>query len=55
MDLRGRLQKYIRVLLVARKPTKDEFINASKVTAAGMAVIGAVGFAIFLAFIFAGI
>ena len=37
-----------RVLRVAKKPDKDEYLNFSKVTAIGVAIIGAIGFVIVL-------
>ena len=37
-----------RVLKVARKPDREEFLNFAKVTAIGIAIIGFVGFVIFL-------
>ncbi len=55
MDLTGTLQKYWRVLQIARKPTKEEFISSGKICSLGMALIGAIGFVIFLAFAFSGI
>ena len=50
-----RWAQWMRVLAVARKPTKDEFVSSSKVSAAGIVIIGAIGLAIFLAFIGIGI
>jgi protein transport protein SEC61 subunit gamma-like protein len=55
MDLRSTIRKYARVLQIARKPGKDEFVSSSKICALGIAIIGLVGFVIFLAFILAGI
>jgi protein transport protein SEC61 subunit gamma-like protein len=55
MDMRERLRKYSRVLIVARKPTKDELLSGSKICAAGLVFLGLIGFAIFLAFLFAGV
>jgi protein transport protein SEC61 subunit gamma-like protein len=55
MDIRAGLRKYARVLQIARKPGKDEIVNSSKICALGLALIGVVGFAIFLVFILAGI
>jgi protein transport protein SEC61 subunit gamma-like protein len=40
--------KYGRVLKMARKPTNDEFNKTSKITGAGMLIIGGLGFLIFL-------
>jgi len=37
-----------RAIDVATKPDKEEFLNESKVSAAGMLIIGAIGFIIFL-------
>ncbi len=55
MDIKAGLRRYARVLQIARKPGKDEFVSSSKICALGMAVIGVVGFAIFLVFILSGI
>ena len=54
-SIRETIRKYIRVLQVARKPGKDEFISTSKICALGILVIGFVGFAIFLIFILLGL
>lgn len=40
--------KYGRVLKMARKPTNEEFIKTSKITGAGILLIGGLGFLIFL-------
>jgi len=40
--------KYGRVLKMARKPTNEEFSKTSKITGAGMLLIGGLGFLIFL-------
>jgi len=40
--------KYGRVLKMARKPTPEEFRKAATVTGIGIAVLGAMGFAIAL-------
>ncbi len=55
MDIKSTLRKYSRVLQIARKPGKDEFVSSSKICALGIAVIGVVGFAIFMIFILTGI
>ena len=55
MDIKSTIRKYSRVLQIARKPGRDEFVSSSKICALGMAVIGVVGFVIFLVFILAGI
>jgi len=56
-DLQGNLEakqkrfgkgRYGRVLKMARKPTNDEFVKTSKITGAGILLIGGLGFLIFL-------
>jgi len=56
-DLQDRLEsrrdrigkgKYGRVLKMARKPTPDEYVKTSKITFAGILLVGGLGFAIFL-------
>ncbi|HJJ47247.1 MAG TPA: protein translocase SEC61 complex subunit gamma [Methanocorpusculum sp.] len=43
-------RKYIRVLKLARRPTKQEFWKISAVAAIGIALIGVIGFLIYLLF-----
>jgi len=40
--------KYGRVLKMARKPTNEEFEKSSKITGAGILIIGGLGFLLFL-------
>ena len=40
--------KYGRVLKMARKPTNDEYGKTSKITGAGILIIGGLGFLLFL-------
>lgn len=40
--------KYGRVLKMARKPTKDEYSKTLQVTGAGIIIVGALGFLIYL-------
>lgn len=56
-DLQDRLEsrrdrigkgKYGRVLKMARKPTSEEYSKTSKITFAGILLIGGLGFAVFL-------
>jgi protein transport protein SEC61 subunit gamma-like protein len=51
INLKSTLMRYIRVLQIARKPSKDEFVESSKVCALGIFAIGVIGFLIFLLFI----
>lgn len=55
MDIISTLRRYVRVLQVARKPNKEEFITSAKISALGIVLIGFIGFLIFLAFIFIGL
>lgn len=55
LNIRERLRQYRRVLQIARKPSKDEFVASGKICAIGMFIIGMVGFFIFVAFMVLGI
>lgn len=44
-----------RVLKVSKKPTGEEYVNFSKVTAIGIAILGVIGFVIVLIFQLLGI
>ena len=50
--LSGRVKRFIketaRVLRITKKPDKNEFLSLVKVTGLGIAIIGALGFAIFM-------
>jgi protein transport protein SEC61 subunit gamma and related proteins len=43
-------RKYLRVLKLARTPTREEFSKIAIVAAAGVLLIGLVGFIIFILF-----
>ncbi len=45
------LKQYIRVMRIARKPGKDEFLTSSKISALGIVLIGFIGFVIFISYI----
>ena len=38
--------KYGRVLKMARKPTDEEFVKTSKITGAGILIVGGLGFVV---------
>ena len=40
--------KYGRVLKMARKPTNEEYEKTAKITGAGILLVGAVGFVIYI-------
>jgi len=43
-----KIKDYRRLLKMTRRPTREEFIQVSKVSALGVMIIGIIGFAIFL-------
>jgi protein transport protein SEC61 subunit gamma and related proteins len=43
-------RKYLRVLKLARTPTREEFTKIATVAAAGVLVVGLIGFIIFVIF-----
>lgn len=55
IDIKGKLSEWRRILQVSKKPDRDEFVMSSKICVLGIVVIGAVGFAMFLAFSFLGV
>lgn len=48
-DVRAKLNEYIRVLKIAEKPDREEYMMAAKVTVAGTLIIGIIGFLFYLA------
>ncbi len=46
--LRRFIKETVRVLRVTKKPTTEEYKNIVKVTSIGAAIIGALGFILFL-------
>ncbi|MCK4928196.1 MAG: protein translocase SEC61 complex subunit gamma [Methanosarcinales archaeon] len=42
-----KLSEYTRILKLTRKPTRDEFTMIAKVSAAGILIIGFIGFIIY--------
>jgi protein transport protein SEC61 subunit gamma and related proteins len=44
------VRKYLRVLKLARTPTREEFAKIATVAAAGVLVIGMIGFLIYVGF-----
>ncbi len=42
------VKEYIRVLRLARKPSREEFMMIAKVSIAGIALIGTMGFLIYV-------
>ncbi|MBI4015465.1 MAG: protein translocase SEC61 complex subunit gamma [Candidatus Aenigmarchaeota archaeon] len=50
--IKEKLLEYRRVMEVATKPDKEEFVTSARVTTIGIAIIGFMGFALFLLFQF---
>jgi protein transport protein SEC61 subunit gamma-like protein len=48
LNIKEKLVNYKRVLLLCRKPTKEEYILTTKICAAGIVIIGLVGFVLYL-------
>ena len=52
MNVQERFDKFVkdskRVLKVARKPDKEEYLEFTKITAIGIAIIGVMGFVMVL-------
>jgi protein transport protein SEC61 subunit gamma-like protein len=48
MKIKEKLENYIRVLKISRKPDKDEFLITAKICAIGVLVIGLIGFIFYL-------
>ncbi len=46
--LSEKLNDYINVLKMARKPDKEEFLMTTKISVAVMIVVGAIGFLIYI-------
>jgi protein transport protein SEC61 subunit gamma-like protein len=47
-NITGWLKQYYRILQLTRKPSREEFFTISKVAGAGILLIGAIGFVIYL-------
>ncbi|MEM5814548.1 MAG: protein translocase SEC61 complex subunit gamma [Candidatus Aenigmatarchaeota archaeon] len=48
MNIKEKLEQYRRTIEVSRKPDREEFMNATKITGSGILLIGAIGLVIFL-------
>ncbi len=50
INLMEKIEAYKRVLTVSRKPDKEEFETSAKICGMGIALIGIIGFVIFVLF-----
>jgi len=48
--IKNKISEYKRVVGIAKKPDKKEFVLSSKITGAGIIFIGLIGFIIFLVY-----
>jgi protein transport protein SEC61 subunit gamma-like protein len=48
LDIKQTLANYVRVLKVAKKPDFAEFSETAKVCFAGLIVVGAIGFVVYI-------
>ncbi len=55
INISERVKRYMRVLQVARKPNKDEFLASSKICMLGLFIIGIIGFLIYALFVLTGL
>ncbi len=54
MNLKGTLENYIRILSIAKKADKEEFLDTVRVCGIGIALVGSIGFMFYLASVFVG-
>lgn len=54
MGLRDFIESSKRVLIVSKKPTKEEYLLLAKITLIGVLLLGALGFIIALLFLYLG-
>jgi len=55
LNIKEKLQSYKRILSIAKKPTVEEFKDTSRVCAIGIAIIGVIGFVLYMIAILLGI
>jgi protein transport protein SEC61 subunit gamma-like protein len=48
MNIRETLENFKRILIISKKPTREEFIQTAKICAIGIGFIGIVGFILFV-------
>lgn len=49
-NLKEKIENIKRILLVARKPTKEEFLKTTKICVIGILLIGFIGFIFYIIF-----
>ena len=48
MNIKETLQNYVRVLSIAKKADKEEFLDTVRICGIGVGIVGAIGFAFYL-------
>ena len=48
LNLKERLESYRRVVVIAKKPTSEDFSEVTRIVSIGLVIIGALGFVIYL-------
>lgn len=48
MNLKEKIKNYIRVLTIAKKPEKDDFLLTLRICLIGIGIIGTIGFFFYL-------
>jgi protein transport protein SEC61 subunit gamma-like protein len=51
INIKETLENYRRVLKIAKKPSSEEFKMSARICAIGMAIIGIIGFIMYLIFV----
>ncbi len=47
-EITKKLNEYLRILKLARRPSREEFFRVSKIAGAAMALIGVIGYLIYV-------
>ena len=55
LNIKEKLRNYKRILSIAKKPTGEDFLETSKMCAIGIALIGMIGFVLYMIAILLGI
>lgn len=52
MNVKEKLQNYIRILKITKKPTRQDFIDTARICAIGVGIIGLIGFLLYMLSLF---
>jgi protein transport protein SEC61 subunit gamma-like protein len=55
LNIKEKLQNYKRILQISRKPNLEELKDTARICAIGIALIGAIGFIVYLLAILSGL